>query len=79
MLWFVVDLVPNHPIVFYWMGIRLIERSIKHLYNVYINMGLRFELIWFDYFRLTAFYVLYPIEVIGSYTVLYFLFDQIKE
>lgn len=79
MLWFVIDLEPTHPVVFYWMVVRLVERSIKHVYNVYINMGLRFELIWFDYFRLNAFYIIYPIEVLSTYVVLYYLFDEIKE
>jgi len=78
MLFLVIELHPTHFIAFYWMLIRLTERSIKHIYNIYIQMGLRFELIWIDYFRFTSFYVLYPMEVICSYVVLYFMFPFIK-
>mmetsp|Transcript_24910 Transcript_24910/g.27561 ORF Transcript_24910/g.27561 Transcript_24910/m.27561 type:complete len:167 (+) Transcript_24910:197-697(+) len=78
MLWLVIELHPSHFINFYWMLIRLTERIIKHVYNIYINMGLRFELVWLDYFRFSSFYVLYPLEVICSYIVIYFLYPHIR-
>lgn len=60
------------------MAIRIVERVIKHIYNIYINMGLRFELIWMDYFRFSSFYVMYPLELLCSYTVIYMLYNDIK-
>mmetsp|Transcript_31013 Transcript_31013/g.30560 ORF Transcript_31013/g.30560 Transcript_31013/m.30560 type:complete len:174 (-) Transcript_31013:63-584(-) len=79
MLWFVIEMSPNHYINFYWMAIRVIERIIKHVYNVYIAMGLRFELVWLDYFRFSSFYVLYPLELLCSYAVIYHLYPDIRK
>lgn len=78
MIFGVLELQPTHYVAFFWIIIRVTERTIKHVYNIYINMGLRFELIWIDYFRLMSFYVLYPLETGISYAVIYSLYDDIK-
>ena len=41
-------------------------------------MGLRFELIWLDYFRFTSFYTLLPLELGCSYAVVWHLYGLIK-
>jgi hypothetical protein len=77
-VWGVLELQNVHYMIFYWIVIRLVSRLQKHIYNIYINMGMRFELIWLDYFRFTSFYLMLPLEVLWSYVVIYNLFDYIK-
>ena len=79
MIWMFIDYVPSHYIIFYWIVSRMISRLIKHIYNIYINMGMRFELIWLDYFRFTSFYLFLPLEAILSYALLYCIFPEIKK
>ena len=78
MIWGILELKKDHYFCFCWILARLVTRIIKHVYNIYINMGLRFELVWLDYFRFTSFYVLYPLENICSYILIYFVIDDLR-
>ena len=46
----------------YWIAIRCINKQIRHLYNTYSAMGLKFTLYGFEFFRTTSFYVIYLVE-----------------
>ena len=63
---------------FAWVIMRLSQRALKHLYNIYIDMGLRFEIIYFDLFRFNSFYVLVPLEFMLSYALIVQNFAQIQ-
>ena len=78
MVWGVIEIQNTHYIIFYWILIRIASRLIKHVYNIYINMGMRFQIVWLDYFRFTSFYLMLPLEVMCSYLVIYFLFSDIR-
>ena len=39
---------------------------IRHFYNAYSAMDLKFEVYAIDYIRMTSFYLLYPLEYILS-------------
>ena len=78
-VWGVFEIQGTHYAIFYWIVIRLVSRLQKHIYNIYINMGMRFELLWLDYFRFTNFYIMLPTEFAWSYFVIYSLFGDICE
>lgn len=42
-----------------WVVLRCISRTIRHVYNAYLALNLKFEYYWVDYLRMTSFYLLY--------------------
>ena len=52
----------DNNLIVYWILARCVNKITKHFYNAYLAMGLRFEIYWIDYFRMTSFYVIYPTE-----------------
>ncbi len=45
---------------------RCFSKIVRHFYNAYIAMDLKFEVYAIDYIRMTSFYVIYPAEYILS-------------
>ena len=79
MIWGVLDISPNAAdFAFSWVLIRLIQRSFKHFYNIYVNMGLRFEVIYLDYIRFYSFYLLIPVELLLSYQIILNSYSDIE-
>ena len=65
-----------HQASFYWISARVLSRGVKHMYNFYIYILGRFEIVWMDYFRFTSFYLLYPLEVLTMAVVVYCLREE---
>ena len=47
---------------FYWVYLRCCAKVVRHLYNAYLALNLKFEYFWVDWLRMTSFYVLYVAE-----------------
>lgn len=47
-----------------WVVLRCASKIIRHGYNAYLALNLKFEYYWIDYLRMTSFYVLYLAEFI---------------
>ena len=50
----------------YWVILRCLAKIMRHFYNAYSAMDLKFEVYAIDYVRMTSFYVFYPLEYILS-------------
>ena len=48
------------------MILRCLTKTMRHFYNAYSAMDLKFEVYAIDYLRMTSFYVLYPLEYVLS-------------
>jgi hypothetical protein len=46
--------------------LRCLTKTMRHFYNAYSAMDLKFEVYAIDYLRMTSFYVLYPLEYVLS-------------
>ena len=51
------------------MGHTTISKIVRHFYNAYSAMDLKFEVFAIDYIRMTSFYIIYPLEYIYSLTL----------
>lgn len=69
---------PQHNIVLWWMLVRTLSTVIRNVYNIYVNMDLKFVYPGFDWFRMTTFYVLYSAEYILSILLVLTVFPYIK-
>jgi hypothetical protein len=49
-----------------WIVLRCLNKVVRHLYNAYVAMDLKFEVYFIDYIRMTSYYILYTIEYIYS-------------
>ena len=52
--------------VMHWVILRCVLKIIRHFYNAYTAMDLKFEVYAIDYIRMTSFYILYPLEYFYS-------------
>lgn len=52
----------NTEYVMYWVLLRCVQKIIRHFYNAYTAMELKFEVYAIDYIRMTSFYLFYPLE-----------------
>ena len=52
--------------VMHWVILRCVQKIIRHFYNAYTAMDLKFEVYAIDYMRMTSFYILYPLEYFYS-------------
>ena len=52
----------QNPKVIYWIAIRCVNKQVKHSYNTYCAMGLKFTFYPFEFFRTTSFYIIYLAE-----------------
>ena len=66
MLFGVVKLNPESTWLLHWIILRCVQKIVRHFYNAYTAMDLKFEVFAIDYIRMTAFYVLYPLEYLLS-------------
>ena len=41
---------------------RCVAKVVRHAYNAYLALNLKFEYFWVDWLRMTSFYVLYVLE-----------------
>jgi Protein tyrosine phosphatase-like protein, PTPLA len=64
--------------VTYWVILRCVVKIIRHFYNAYAAMDLKFEVYAIDYIRMTSFYVLYPLEYLLSLTLVIKTIPEIK-
>ena len=44
------------------MVARCVNKMLRHMYNTYCAMGLKFALYGFEFFRTSSFYILYLVE-----------------
>ena len=58
----VIDFYPSHKWVMCFMAVRALSKLIRYLYNVYTTMGYKFTFFPFEWVRMSAFYILYPLE-----------------
>ena len=61
-IFFVIDFYPSHKWVMCFIVVRCLGKLIRYMYHTYIAMGYKFRFYPFDWVRMTAFYILYPLE-----------------
>ncbi len=66
----------NH--VIHWVVLRCVQKIVRHFYNAYTAMDLKFEVYAIDYIRMTSFYVLYPLEYIYSLILVVYTLPKVK-
>lgn len=64
--------------VTYWVLLRCLSKIIRHFYNAYSAMDLKFEVFAIDYLRMTSFYIMYPLEYILSLVLVFRTLPHIK-
>jgi hypothetical protein len=74
----VIDYNPDSPYAMHWIIIRCVQKTIRHFYNAYSAMDLKFEVYAIDYIRMTAFYVLYPLEYIYSLVLVFNTLPKVR-
>lgn len=52
---------------------------IRHLYNAYLALDLKFEYYWVDYLRMTSFYFLYIAQYVLSVAIVIAFLPSIRE
>ena len=62
----------------HWVILRCVQKIIRHFYNAYSAMDLKFEVYAIDYIRMTSFYFLYPLEYIYSLVIVLDVLPEIK-
>jgi hypothetical protein len=78
MVFGVIDFNRQSPYSMYWIVLRCVQKTIRHFYNAYSAMDLKFEVYAIDYARMTSFYVLYPAEYILSLIIVVNTLPHIK-
>lgn len=68
----------SNKFVIYWVICRCFNKIIRHFYNAYTAMDLKFEVYGIDWVRMTSFYVLYPLEYILSLCLVFETLPVIK-
>jgi len=58
--------------------IRCFSKIVRHFYNAYLAMDLKFEVYWIDYLRMTSFYVLYSFEYLISLLLVIVTMPKVK-
>ena len=53
----------------YWILLRSTSKVVRHFYNAYLAMDLKYEVYFVDYFRMTSYYLLYVAEYLISLTL----------
>ena len=66
MLFGVIQFNKDSELVMHWVILRCVQKIVRHFYNAYTAMDLKFEVYAIDYIRMTSFYVLYPLEYLYS-------------
>ena len=61
-----IYIYPAAHYVPYWIALRCVNKIIRHLYNAYLCMDLRFEKYAVEWVRTSSFYVIYTLEYIVS-------------
>jgi Protein tyrosine phosphatase-like protein, PTPLA len=80
-LWIVFGVIEynrDSPYVMHWVILRCVQKTIRHFYNAYSAMDLKFEVYAIDYIRMTSFYVLYPAEYIYSLVLVINTLPKVK-
>ncbi len=66
LLFGVVRYIKASEYAMHWVLLRCLQKIIRHFYNAYTAMELKFEVYAIDYIRMTSFYLFYPLEYIFS-------------
>jgi hypothetical protein len=61
-LFCVIDILPNSPLVNIWIALKATQMILRHLYNCFKALDIKFGLYPVSWLRMTLFYVLYPAE-----------------
>ncbi len=61
------------------MTVRCVSKVIRHWYNAYLSLNLKFEYFLIDYCRMTSFYVLYVLEFVLMELLLWNAIPQVKK
>ena len=62
----------------YWVYLRCVSKLLRHSYNAYLALNLKFEYYWVDWLRMTSFYVLYVAEYLLSVILLIITLPFVK-
>ena len=60
------------------MILRCFNKIIRHFYNAYTAMDLKFEVYAIDYIRMTSFYITYPLEYLMTQLLVIYTIPIIK-
>lgn len=74
----VIEFNRESPYVMHWVILRCVQKTIRHFYNAYSAMDLKFEVYAIDWLRMSSFYVLYPLEYIYSLVLVVNTLPKIK-
>ncbi|CDW83743.1 UNKNOWN [Stylonychia lemnae] len=62
-IWFgVIEFNLQNEYVIYWVIVRSLSKVIRHFYNAYLAMDLKYEIYLIDYLRMSSYYIIYVIE-----------------
>ena len=54
------------------------NKIVRHFYNAYLAMDLKFEVYAIDYLRMTSYYILYVLEYLYSIILVVVTLPQVK-
>mmetsp|Transcript_7216 Transcript_7216/g.6324 ORF Transcript_7216/g.6324 Transcript_7216/m.6324 type:complete len:230 (+) Transcript_7216:3-692(+) len=74
----VIDFYPANSFVVPWIVLRCLSKIIRHFYNAYLAMDLRFEVYWIDYIRMTSYYVFYTVEYLYTLILVQITMPKVK-
>ena len=60
------------------MFLRCVAKAVRHAYNAYLALNLKFEYYWIDWLRMTSFYVLYVAEYMLSVALIVSVIPHVK-
>ena len=62
----------------YWVYLRCLAKLLRHSYNAYLALNLKFEYYWIDWIRMTSFYILYISEYLISLLLIVVTLPHVK-
>lgn len=74
----VIEFNVASPYVMHWVILRCVSKIIRHFYNAYTAMDLKFEVYAIDYIRMTSFYLIYPLEYVYTLILVVNTLPKIK-
>lgn len=76
---YVLCFQPEPALVTAWVVLRCVSKAVRHFYNAYLSLDLKFEYFLIDYSRMTSFYVLYVAEYALTVLLLWQAIPGVKQ
>lgn len=73
-----LSLMIQNKFIMHWVILRCVSKLIRHFYNAYLAMDLKFEVYVIDYIRMTSYYIIYVLEYIYSLILVIVALPELK-